>query len=116
MSYKQGEIYHANLGEIGTAEIKGHEQGGKRPVVIVKNIGNNLLWIVPITKNIDKLTPRKVLIGKGTETGLTHNSVALIEQISVISTDRILYRHGHVSEEIMDAILYCLHDMLDGYL
>lgn len=104
------------MGEIGTEAVKGHEQGGKRPVLIVKNIGNGILWVVPITKNINKLTPRKILIGKGDETGLTHNSVALIEQLTSLSIERIMYRHGCVDEKVMNAIIYCIQDMLDGYI
>ena len=112
MQYAQGEIYHADLGDIDTNAIEGHEQGGKRPVVIVKVLGDNMVLIVPLTSNINKLSPITVLVNRGKDTGLKKNSVALIKQIRSISIDRILYKHGTVDEKTMDAIIYSIQDML----
>jgi len=53
--YAAGEIVDINLGRINTKEIQGHEQGKRRPCIIVKALKKlALMYIVPLTSKTPK--------------------------------------------------------------
>ncbi len=85
---KQGDIYLANLNP-----VKGHEQSGFRPVIVLQNniLNKNLntVIIAPITSNIKakgKLTT--YFLGKK-DSNLKQDSVVLLFQIRTIDKDRL---------------------------
>ena len=71
-----------NKGEIWTAEFpqtNGHEQTGKRPVIILADTESNIAIIIPFTSNIQALRfPYTIEIEPSKGNGLTSKSVALI--------------------------------------
>ncbi len=74
--------------------VKGSEQGGKRPVVIIQNnIGNKYsptVIVAAITAKINKAKiPTHVEIGKTTH-HLEKDSVILLEQIRTIDKNRLI--------------------------
>ena len=101
---KRGQIYLADLNP-----VKGSEQGGVRPVVVVQNdIGNKYsttIIVAPITgqKKVDMPTHTKLY-----STGLTKESTALMEQIRTIDKCRIIKYVGETTEEEMNEITEAL--------
>lgn len=86
---KRGDVFLADL-----SPVKGSEQGGKRPVVIIQNnIGNKYsptVIIAAITAKINKAKiPTHVEIGKATHR-LEKDSVILLEQIRTIDKNRLI--------------------------
>lgn len=99
----RGEIYWADL-----APVIGHEQGGRRPVLIIQNdVGNRhspTTIIAPITSSLSaKIYPTEVRIPTGTN-GLTRDSSVLLNQIKAIDKRRLEQRIGQLDQAIMRQI------------
>ncbi|HRE41976.1 MAG TPA: type II toxin-antitoxin system PemK/MazF family toxin [Ignavibacteria bacterium] len=94
---KQKDLYFAVL-----EPIKGQEQGGKRPVLILSgNTLNNYSEIVIVCPLSSKLKGFKgtVKLNKNITNGLKNNSEILVFQIRVVSKSRILKKIGEISDE-----------------
>lgn len=97
---RRGEIYYADLNP-----IKGHEQGGRRPVLIIQNdIGNQFsptTIVAPLTTALSqRVYPTEVRVEAGAG-GLPQPSSALLNQIKTIDKDRLEERIGQFDERIM---------------
>lgn len=93
---KKYDIYYCDL-----AGIRGSEQGGTRPCIIVQNDTGNLhaptTIIIPLTtKHTKHLLPTHININ----TGVPAPSVALCEQIRTIDKSRVKNKVGCVPKEI----------------
>ena len=104
MEIKRGQIWYADL-----SPIRGSEQGGMRPVVIVSNDKGNavspVIIVAPITTKIGKKKlPTQVLVG--TESGLKVLSMVMCEQVRTIDKTRLLGKEpmGNVKPYLMTAI------------
>lgn len=107
MIVKRGDIFYADL-----SPVKGSEQGGIRPVLVVQNdVGNKYSptsIVAAITSQINKAKlPTHIEIG-ATEYGLTKDSVVLLEQIRTIDKLRLREKVGHFDEEMMNKVNECL--------
>lgn len=106
----QGEIWFANLNP-----IKGSEQAGHRPVVIVSgNMLNTLLGIVivmPLTTKIKNYKGNIVLKPSKTN-GLVKASEILIFHIRSLSKERLTKKVGKVSRSELDELKKGLDDIL----
>lgn len=108
MNYKWG-IFIADLNP-----VKGSEQRGERPVLVVSDESFNTLMpvvtVLPITsrKTGRKIYPNEVLLIKGTG-GLSHESIILAHQIRTISKERLKNLLGSIdtdkTREIIDNAL-----------
>ena len=92
---KRGEIYLADLNP-----VRGHEQAGTRPVVIIQNdLGNqysSTTIVAAITSRISKKRiPVHVEIPSG-EYGLPKDSVILLDQIRTLDKGRLMKKVGQV--------------------
>lgn len=90
----RGDIWLADLNP-----VRGHEQAGRRPVLIVSvDLFNQsraeLVVVVPITSTIRNVPFQLVVLPP--EGGLTNTSALLCEAIRSISKDRLLTRWGSV--------------------
>lgn len=90
--------------------VKGSEQGGTRPVLVVSNEDINqalpIVAILSITslKAGRKIYPVEVLL-KSSDTGLSQDSIAMAHQIRVISKERLGSMCGSIqSEELKEKI------------
>jgi mRNA interferase MazF len=106
----RGEIWDVNLDP-----VLGHEQGGRRPVLVVSvdqfNQGpSGLVIVVPITSK-DKRIRSQVAIEAG-EGGLNTRSFAMCEAVRSVSLERLSGRRGVVSLETMAKVAYCLQVLL----
>jgi len=106
-------------GDVWTVDfnpVRGHEQAGRRPAVIVSitayNVGpTRMAVVIPITSR-DRGVPMHVRIG-APEGGLDRDSVALCDHIRAVSADRFVEYRGAVSESTMTAIAERLGALLD---
>lgn len=105
---RKGEIYYADL-----APVKGSEQGGVRPVLVIQNdIGNKyspttIVCILTSQKNKSDI-PTHVFLGQ--KFGLPKESFALLEQIRTIDKVRLKRKVGEIKDNrIMDQIDRVIH-------
>lgn len=96
MSIQKGEIYMAQL----TEQPNGSIQAGHRPVLICSSDINNrhstILNYIPITSKKKKNLPVHVQLHN---CGLERESIALVEQISVINKSELGKRIGKINPE-----------------
>lgn len=101
----RGEVWYADL-----SPVIGSEQGGVRPVLIVQNdIGNRnapTTIIAPITSRLSKHPLPTHIPIKAHTSGLTADSIVLMEQLRTIDKQRLKSKMGTLSceEEIDKAI------------
>ena len=105
----QKDIYWANLDP-----IKGKEQKGKRPVVIIsgntmnKNLG--IFIICPISSKIKDYVGT-VKLKKDKINKLSIDSEIITFQIRTISKERILKKIGEITDEQLKDIFYTLNEV-----
>jgi len=108
---KQGEIWYANLNP-----IKGQEQSGFRPVVIVSgNLLNtylNLVICCPLTTKIKNYKGNVVLQPTITNK-LKQASEILVFHIRSISKDRLTKKIGEITEQEIKSIKKTVNELLD---
>jgi mRNA interferase MazF len=100
MLLKRGGIFLANL-----EPIKGSEQGGIRPVLIIQNNISNkyspVTIIAAITSKIfEKEFPTNVFISKE-DSKLDRDSTILLNQLRTIDKLRLIKKVGTLNPEIM---------------
>ena len=98
----RGEIWLINLDP-----VVGHEQGRKRPAVIVSDDKLNhgpsgLVTVVPITGTRRDI-PMHIHVKRGVG-GLVKDSWILCDQVRTISTRRLIKPYESVDEEVMRCI------------
>ncbi len=103
MSIKRGDLFWVNLDP-----IKGSEQAGRRPVVVIQNdIGNEYAkttLIAPLTSTVfTKQYPTNVFIPKNTA-GLKFDSTILLSQIRVVDKQRLEQNLGHLPLSLMKKV------------
>lgn len=106
---KRGEIYVADLNP-----VKGWEINKTRPVLVISNDINNtysdLITIVPITTQTEKVYPFEVLITKD-ESGLKADSKIKCNQIRTIDKIRLSKKVGSIDKNKINQIekAVCIH-------
>ncbi len=103
MNIHRGDIYYADL-----SPVVGSEQGGVRPVLIVQNdVGNRFSPTViaaAITSQQSKAKlPTHIPLMADTS-GLSKDSVVLLEQVRTIDKKRLKEKMGSVDENAMNQI------------
>ncbi|MEH1850586.1 MAG: type II toxin-antitoxin system PemK/MazF family toxin [Nostoc sp.] len=110
---RRGEVYDARL-----EPTEGSEQGGTRPVIIVSrdviNAASPVVLAVPCTtyRASRRIYPTQVLIQQP-DGGLIHDSLAMTDQIRVLSKSRLLHFRGRLSEEVIAQLNQALLIALD---
>lgn len=106
----RGEIWLADLDP-----VMGHEQGGRRPVLVVSHdrlnlSGAGLVIIVPITSKVRPVASHvRVAPAEG---GLELESDILCESIRCISKERLLAHRGAVSRSTLERVEEMLRRLL----
>lgn len=91
---RRWSVVRVELGQTGVSDLRGHEQAGIRPALIVSNEAFNrhsgLFTIVPLTseKEYRPARPHELALPAGTA-GLPYASIALPHQICTISALRV---------------------------
>lgn len=93
--FHEREVWFASIG----ANI-GFEQDGRgdrffRPVIVVRKFNNEVLWIVPLTKNMKRgmYYHQIFVVGHGS------SSTAILSQIRLIDSKRLHYKIGDISAD-----------------
>ena len=99
---KRGQIYYCDL-----SPVKGSEQGGYRPVLIIQNdIGNKysptVIAAVITTRKTKANLPTHIWLNA--ECGLPKESMVECEQVRTIDKTRLQEFMGQVSQEVMSEI------------
>lgn len=107
---RRGEIYWA----IPDPRV-GHEQSGRRPVLIVSSNGAldvipNVVTVVPLTTRSQPWASRIEITG---DTSLTVPSWAMCEQVRTVSTDRLRARLGVADVTTLRSVDQVLRYVLD---
>lgn len=97
---RRGEVYFADLNP-----VRGREQGGRRPVLIIQNdIGNQfspVTIVAAITSSVtEKAYPTEVRV-PASSGGLPRDSAVLLNQIKTIDKDRLETRLGKLDASTM---------------
>ena len=99
----RGDIYYADL-----SPVVGSEQGGVRPVLIVQNdVGNRFSPTViaaAITSQKDKARLPTHIQLHATGSGLSRDSIVLLEQIRTLDKRRLREHMGRLDGELMDEV------------
>ena len=99
----RGEIYYADL-----SPVRGSEQGGIRPVLIIQNdVGNKhspttIVACLTTKCTVKHKLPTHIMLDKSC--GLPKESMALLEQLRTIDKARLSNKIGKVSAEDMEKI------------
>jgi len=100
VNIKRGDVFFADL-----SPVRGSEQGGQRPVLIIQNdIGNKYsptVIIAAITAKIAKAKLPTHVEVEASQVGLLKDSVVLLEQVRTIDKTRLIQRLGHLEEHVM---------------
>lgn len=103
MTVKRGEIYYADL-----SPVIGSEQGGIRPVLIIQNdIGNKYSPTViaaAITSQKDKAELPTHIKLSSVGSGLSKDSIVLLEQVRTIDKKRLKEKMGVLDIKSMDKV------------
>lgn len=107
---KQYEIWNANLNP-----IRGSEQAGFRPVVIISgnllNANTQIVIACPLTSKI-KNYHGNVILYPSKKNGLSKKSEILTFHVRSISKERLIERVGSINKEEFEQIKMCLGDIL----
>ena len=105
----QKEIYLADLNP-----VKGKEQKGKRPVVIVSgntmNENFDVCIICPISSKIKSYTG-SVKLEKNDINKLDENSEIITFQIRTIAKERMIKKIGEITDEQLKEVFYSLNEV-----
>ena len=103
MNIRQGDIFWADLNP-----VKGHEQAGLRPVMILQNniLNKNLNTVViaPITTQLKAKGKMTTFFLPARTSGLQRDSVALLFQVRTIDIRRLQKRISTMSKEDMKLV------------
>ena len=110
---------HPKRGEVWMADLnppRGHEQAGKRPVLIVSTDRFNsgpagLVVVAPVTSK-GKGIPWHVPIHPP-DGGLTKPSFVMCEMVRSISKERLTKRTGEIADSTMEAVEDRLRILMD---
>ncbi|MFM2037246.1 MAG: putative growth inhibitor, PemK-like protein [Bacteroidota bacterium] len=107
---KQGEIWFTDLNP-----VKGSEQAGYRPVIIISgnllNVHAQVVVCVPLTTQL-KHYHGNLVLEPSTSNGLKQTSEALTLHVRSIAKDRLLERVGSISKTELKQIHTCLNEIL----
>jgi mRNA interferase MazF len=110
---QRGDVFQADLNP-----VKGSEQGGTRPVVVISrdaiNRSSPVVVIVPFTEaaNKTKIYPSHVRFQVGTG-GLTLESIAICEQVRAINKTRLKDLLGKLTRSELASIEAAVKITLD---
>ena len=103
MVIKRGEIYYADL-----SPVVGSEQGGIRPVLVIQNdVGNKYsptVIVAAITSQCSKTKLPTHIEIDSKNSGLSKNSVVLLEQVRTLDKSRLKEKIGELSKKHMSNV------------
>lgn len=105
---KKGEIWLSEL-----PSLKGHEQMGIRPVLLLAETESNISIVLPFTSNMQSLNFLNTIeINPSNKNGLKASSIVMVFQIRAIDKKRLKKKIGELEESALKKIDIILKDML----
>jgi len=105
--YSAREVWWCSLGINIGFEQDGTGKDNERPVLVMKGFSRQVCLIVPLTTSTKK-NPYHVAIGKVDG----KNAFAIISQIRLVDTKRLINKIGFVDKNLFDKIRKTVKDML----
>ena len=105
--YHEREMWWCSLGVNVGFEQDGTGLDSERPVLILKGFSKQVCLIVPLTTS-EKKNPYHVSLGKVSD----RNAFAIISQIRLIDTKRLINKIGFVDRKIFGKIRKTAKDLL----
>src|SRR3989338_10312584 len=105
--YSAREVWWCSLGINICFEQDGTGKDNERPVLVMKGFSRQVCLIVPLTTSTKK-NPYHVAIGKVDG----KNAFAIISQIRLVDTKRLINKIGFVDKNLFDKIRKTVKDML----
>ena len=109
---RREEIYLADLDP-----VRGHEQAGTRPVLIIQNdIGNQYSSTTIAAAITSRISKRRLPVHvevSAQESGLTRDSVILLDQIRTLDKERLIRKMGQLPPQKVREVNAALHKSLD---
>ncbi len=107
MDIKRGDIFYADL-----SPVVGSEQGGIRPVLIVQNdVGNKysptVIAAAITSQDAKSSLPTHINLASGSS-GLSKNSIVLLEQIRTLDKKRLKEKRGFADKIAMSKVDHAL--------
>jgi mRNA interferase MazF len=111
MMPKRGEIWHVDLGE-----VRGHEQAGFRPAIVIQNgdlahLSTSMIIPLSTKPNPHSAATNVPIAMRGT--GLPQDSLALCHQLRALDNRRLVRRIGEIGPEKMSEIETALAYLLE---
>ncbi len=108
---KQRDIFYADL-----EPVKGREQGGYRPVLIISgdtmNDNLDVVIVCPLSTSI-KQFENCIVLGKNKQNGLKKDSEVITFQVKAIAKDRLVNKIGTITPLELNQIKLDLADILE---
>jgi len=93
--FHEREVWFASLGVNIGFEQDGRGDKFLRPVIVIRKFNNEVLWILPLTKNAKKSKYyMQVFISESKEP-----STVILSQIRLLDSKRLQYKIGDISED-----------------
>ena len=109
---RRGDIYLADLDP-----VRGREQAGTRPVLIIQNdIGNQYSTTTVVAAITSRISKKRLPIHvevSAEDSGLPRDSVILLEQIRTLDKERMISKMGELLAQKMTEVNWALHKSLD---
>ena len=106
--YHAREIWWCNLGINVGSEEDGTGLDYERPVLILRGLGTNTCFVMPLTTSKSR-HPMRIAIG-AIEKGGKENSV-IISQMRIIDTRRLINKIGFLDKEKFEVIRKAIREM-----
>jgi mRNA-degrading endonuclease toxin of MazEF toxin-antitoxin module len=104
--YKTREVWWCSLGTNIGFEQDGDNKTGDRPVLILRGFSKQVCLIIPLTTS-EKKNPYHIPLGK---IG-SRNAFAIISQIRLIDTKRLINKIGFAEKTIFEKIRKAIRDL-----
>jgi mRNA interferase MazF len=106
--FHEREIWWCALGVNVGSEQDGVRDRFERPVLVVKNFNGKVLWILPLTRTYRARSPYHLII----EETARGPSVAIISQLRLISSKRLIRKMRTMGAEQFKSVLRALNTVL----
>lgn len=108
MSQHNESSFEPKVGEVWMADLSnaiGHQQKGRRPVVITSNNKRNhfspTIKCIPLTKQVHKQSPVHVFLSKVECPFLAYDSIANCEEVTTINKTQLIKRLGKLPDKLL---------------
>ena len=94
---QKGEIWIVDI-----STLRGHEQSGSRPAIIIADTQISIAIVVPCTTNLQALRfPHTLQIAQSRKNGLDADTVALVFHIRAIDKQRLKLKIGNLEKSLL---------------